>query len=186
MVIDLLNESKALLKGHFMLSSGKHSDGYVQCAKLLQYPDKAEEALKVAVDKLGDTKVDKVVGPAMGGVIVAYEVARKLGVPALFTERIEGQMALRRGFEVLEGEKILIAEDVVTTGKSAFEAIKVVEDLGGEVVGIISLIDRTNEELKYPLYSATKVEISTFDEKDCPLCKEGIEIEKPGSRFIKK
>jgi len=185
MVIELLKESNALLEGHFLLSSGKHSDRYVQCAKLLQYPDKAAKALSVVVEKLKDVEIDIVVGPAMGGIIVAYELGRQLGKPAIFTEREEEKMTLKRGFHIEKGQKVLIAEDVVTTGKSSYEAIKVVEELGGIVVGIGCLADRSNGDLKYPVYGGTKLEIKTYDKEDCPLCKEGLAIVKPGSRKIK-
>lgn len=184
MVIELLKESEALLEGHFLLSSGKHSNGYVQCAKLLQYPDKAEKALKDVADSVKKLDIDIVVGPAMGGIIVAYELARQIGKPAIFTERVDEIMTIKRGFEIKEGQRVLIAEDVVTTGKSAYEAIKVVEDHGGIVVAIGCLADRTSGDIKYPLYAASKVEIETYDIEDCPLCKEGLEIQKPGSRKI--
>lgn len=186
MVIKLLEESQALLKGHFLLSSGKHSDGYVQCAKLLQHPDRAEKALSELVGRLKELDIDIVVGPAMGGIVVAYELGRQLVKPAVFTERVDGEMTLRRGFEINKGDRVLIAEDVVTTGKSAFEAIDAVKKLGGEVVAIASLVDRTDGNLDIPLYAATKVEINTFEVDECPLCKEGMEIVKPGSRNLKK
>lgn len=179
---DLLEESKALLEGHFLLSSGKHSNGYVQCAKLLMYPNKANIMIKTIVDQVKDLEIDLVVGPAMGGIIVAYELARQLGVPAIFTEREQDVMTLRRGFEIPEGAKVLISEDVVTTGKSSGEAIEVVKEHGGEIVGIAALIDRRTRELDYPLFAATKVDIATYDPEDCPLCNEGIPLVKPGSR----
>ncbi|MCK9443667.1 MAG: orotate phosphoribosyltransferase [Tissierellaceae bacterium] len=185
MVIDLLKETDALLHGHFLLSSGKHSDGYVQCAKLLQHPDKAAKALSAVVDKVKDLDIDMVVGPAMGGVIVAYELGRQLGKPAIFTEREEGEMKLKRGFHIENGQRVLIAEDVVTTGKSAYEAIKVVENQGGIVVGIACIADRSHGGIEYPLFPGTKLEIKTYEKDDCPLCKEGLPIEKPGSRKIK-
>ncbi len=185
MIIELLRESEALLEGHFLLSSGKHSDGYVQCAKLLQYPDKAEKALEEVANKVKDLDIDMVVGPAMGGIIVAYELGRQLGKPAIFTERVDGKMTVKRGFNIEKGQKILIAEDVVTTGKSAYEAIKAIEDLGGEIVGIACLANRTSGEMKYPLYYGAKLDISTFDPEDCPLCKKGSQIQKPGSRNLK-
>lgn len=184
-ILDIFKEVGALMEGHFLLSSGKHSNRYVQCAKLLQYPDKAEKVLAVAVDKIKDLGVDLVVGPAMGGVVVSYEIGRQLGVPAIFTEREEGVMTLRRGFEVKEGQKVIIAEDVVTTGKSSMETIKVIEDLGGEVVGIASLVDRKSSNIDYPIYSCIELNIESFDKEDCPLCKEGKDIVKPGSRKIK-
>jgi orotate phosphoribosyltransferase len=174
MIIDLLKESEALLEGHFLLSSGRHSNRYVQCAKLLQYPDRAEKAVKLIVDKVKDLQIDVVVGPAMGGIIVAYELGRQLGKPAFFTERDEGQMKLKRGFFIEEGQKVLIAEDVVTTGKSSYE-----------VVGIAALIDRSSGDLDYHIYAAGKLHIDTYDKDECPLCKAGLPIVKPGSRKIK-
>lgn len=184
MVLDLLKESNALLEGHFLLSSGKHSDRYVQCAKLLQYPDKAAKALGLVVEKLRDLDIDIVVGPAMGGIIVAYELGRQLGKPAIFTEREDGEMKLKRGFHIEKGQRVLIAEDVVTTGKSAYEAIKVVEDYGGIVVGIGCIADRSNGDIKYPLFAGTKLEINTYEKETCPLCKKNLPIVKPGSRKI--
>lgn len=184
MVIELLKESGALLEGHFLLSSGKHSDKYVQCAKLLQHPKMAEKALEPIVKKLKDLDIDIIVGPAMGGIIVAYELGRQLNKPAIFTEREEGQMTIKRGFNIKSGQKVLIAEDVVTTGKSAYEAIRVVEGHGAIVVGIASIVDRSNGDIKYPLYSASKLEINTFDEGNCPMCLHGETIIKPGSRDI--
>lgn len=185
MIIELLRESEALLEGHFLLSSGKHSDGYVQCAKLLQYPDKAEKALSLVAEKVKDLDIDIVVGPAMGGIIVAYELARQLGKPAIFTERVDGKMTVKRGFHIEKGQKVLIAEDVVTTGKSAYEAIDAIEELGGVIVGIACLANRTSGDTRYPLYDGTKLDIKTFEPMDCPLCKKGLEIQKPGSRKIK-
>lgn len=185
MIIDLLKETGALLEGHYLLSSGKHSDGYVQCAKLLMYPDKAEEAVKPVVEQLKDIDFDIVVGPAMGGILVAYEIARQTGKPNIFVEREDGEMKLRRGFSIKEGQRVLIAEDVVTTGKSAYEAIKVVEENGGRVVGIASIVNRSAGDIKYPLYSGVKVNLNTYDEEDCPLCKEKTLAVKPGSRKMK-
>ncbi len=184
MVLDLLKESDALLEGHFLLSSGKHSDKYVQCARLLQYPDKAEKALAVVVEKLRDLDIDLVVGPAMGGIIVAYELGRQLGKPAIFTEREDGEMRLKRGFHIEKGQRVLIAEDVVTTGKSAYEAIRVVEAYGGIVLGIACIVDRSKGDIEYPLYAGTKLEINTFEKEACPLCKENLPVVKPGSRKI--
>lgn len=186
-VLELLKESEALLEGHFLLSSGKHSDKYVQCAKLLMYPKKAEEVCKVIKKKLEDAnvKVDAVVGPAMGGIVIAYELGRALGVRAMFTERENEMMTLRRGFFINEGENVLVVEDVVTTGKSSLETIKVLKEHGANVVGIASIVDRTNgkSNIEYPLFPAISLNIQAFDKEDCPLCKEGkIELVKPGSR----
>lgn len=185
MVLEILKETGALLEGHFLLSSGKHSNRYVQCAKLLQYPDKAEKVVNKIVEKLGDTHFDIIVGPAMGGIIVSYELGRQTGKPAIFSEREDGVMTLRRGFEIKKGQKVLIAEDVVTTGKSSLETIRVIENYGGEVVGIVCIVDRSNGNIGYPLYSAIKLDIETYEKEECPLCKDNIPYIKPGSRKIK-
>lgn len=184
-VIDILKEVEALLEGHFLLSSGKHSNAYCQCAKLLQYPDKAEKVLNIVTEKIKDMNIDLVVGPAMGGIIVAYELGRQLNKPAIFTERVEGEMALRRGFEIKHGQRIIIAEDVVTTGKSSMETVKVIESFGGVVIGIACIADRTVSEVGLPVWGAIKLQIETWDKEECPLCKKGIEYIKPGSRAIK-
>lgn len=187
MIIDILKECSALLEGHFLLSSGRHSDKYCQCAKLLQHPDKAERVLKVISDKIKDLDFDLIVGPAMGGIIVAYELGRQLKKTSIFTERQDGVMTLRRGFEIEKGQKVIITEDVVTTGKSSLEVAKLVEKLGGEVVAICSIIDRRDENTKLPynLYSAAVIDVRSYEKNECPLCKKGIEYIKPGSRNIK-
>lgn len=182
-VLDILKGCRALLEGHFLLSSGRHSNRYIQCARLLQYPDKAEKVLEIVADKLKDVNFDVIVGPAMGGIIVAYELGRQTGKPAIFTERENGVMVLRRGFEIEKGQKVLISEDVVTTGKSSLETAEVIESLGGQVVGIACIADRDSSgDIKYPVYSAIKLHVESWDKSDCPLCKEGIPYIKPGSR----
>jgi len=185
-VISILKEVEAFLTGHFLLSSGKHSNGYCQCAKLLQYPDKAKTVLELVTDQVNNLDFDLVVGPAMGGIIVAYELARQTGRPGIFTERENNVMTLRRGFEIKPGQKVLITEDVVTTGKSSLETAEVLKNLGAEVVGICCIVDRRpkNIELPYPVYSAVKLDIDTFEVADCPLCKQDIPYIKPGSRKI--
>lgn len=188
MIIEILKESGALLEGHFLLSSGKHSNRYCQCAKVLQYPDKAEKVLSVVKEKLENENIecDLVVGPAMGGVVVAYELGRQLGKPAIFTERENGEMTLRRGFEIQKGQRVIITEDVVTTGKSFKEAAKVIEEHGGIVVAVICMVDRTPGKVtEYPMFSSIKLDIETYDADQCPLCKDDIEYIKPGSRKIK-
>lgn len=184
MVIETLKEVEALLEGHFLLSSGKHSNRYCQCAKLLQYPDKAEKVLKVVADQLKEVDFDLVVGPAMGGVVVAYELARQVKKPGIFTERVDNVMTLRRGFEVKKGQKIIISEDVVTTGKSTMEVVALLEGMGAEVVGLCCIVDRRAKgvEVPFPIYSAVKLEIESFDIDNCPMCKEGTPYIKPGSR----
>jgi orotate phosphoribosyltransferase len=182
MVLEHLKQSSALLEGHFLLSSGRHSNRYCQCAKLLQYPDKAAAVLSVVVDKLKDIPIDIVVGPAMGGIIVAYELGRQLGVPAIFTEREDGKMMLRRGFELNPGQRVLITEDVVTTGKSSVETIEALKEYGVEIVGIACIANRSKGELPYPVFESIKLDIESWEPENCPLCKQGIPYVKPGSR----
>ncbi|MFZ7132356.1 MAG: orotate phosphoribosyltransferase [Eubacteriales bacterium] len=183
-IIEILKETEAFLEGHFLLSSGRHSEGYVQCAKVLRFPDKAEEVLKPVVDQIKDVTIDKVVGPAMGGVIVSYELGRQLNKETLFTERKDGKMQLRRGFEINPGDKVIIAEDVVTTGRSSLETKRVIEDLGGEVIGIACIVDRRSDKctLNMPIYSAVQIEIQTYEPDVCPICWTGVDLVKPGSR----
>lgn len=181
-VIDELKNSEALLEGHFLLSSGRHSDRYCQCAKLLQYPNRAEKVIAEITKQVKELDIDMVVGPAMGGIIVAYELGRQLGVPAIFTERVDNIMCLRRGFEVKNGMRLLISEDVVTTGKSSLETIDVLKAFGAEIVGVACIADRSNGNFPYPIFSATKLNIQSWEAEECPLCKQGLPFVKPGSR----
>jgi orotate phosphoribosyltransferase len=190
-VISLLKESGAMLEGHFLLSSGRHSDRYFQCARLLQHPGKAAEALSGVAERIkndiraGRLAVDVVVGPAMGGILVAYELGRQLGLPAFFTERDDsGAMSLRRGFEIIPGQRILIAEDVVTTGKSSGESAAVLESLGARITALACIVDRRAEgvPVSWPLYPACTVTAVNWEAGSCELCKKGIPAVKPGSR----
>ena len=190
-VISLLKQSGALLEGHFLLSSGRHGDRYFQCARLLQYPDRAAAALSVVAENLradmkaGKLKIDAVVGPAMGGIIVAYELGRLLGLPAIFTERDEsGTMTLRRGFEITAGQNLLIAEDVVTTAKSSGETAKVLEEMGGRIAALACIVDRraAGLEAPWPFYPACRLEAGNWEAAECDLCKKGVPLVKPGSR----
>lgn len=187
-ITELLKEREALLHGHFGLSSGKHSNVYVQCAKATEYAKDAEKIASVIKLRLEENNIkpDVVVGPAMGGIIIGYEVSRALGVRSIFAERKEGEMCLRRGFKINKGEKVLICEDVVTTGKSSLETAKVIEEQGGVVLGIASIVDRTKSEPPLPVFAAIKLDADIYEPDDCPLCKENMPIEKPGSRFLKK
>lgn len=184
--IELLKKSDALLEGHFILSSGKHSDKYVQCAKLIQNPVYCQEVAEIIAGKIKEAgiKVDLCVGPAMGGIIIAYELARALGVDAIFTERENNVMTLRRGFEIKEGQKVIIVEDVVTTGKSSFETVDVINKCGGEVVALTSIVNRSNkDEINgLPLISATKIEVNAWDPDNIPESLKEIPAIKPGSR----
>jgi len=190
-VIFLLTQSGALLEGHFLLSSGRHGDRYFQCAKLLEHPERAASALAAVADalradmKAGKIKIDAVVGPAMGGIIVAYELGRQLGLPAFFTERDEsGVMTLRRGFEVKPGANLLIAEDVVTTAKSSGETAKTLEAMGGRIAALACVVDRRSEgvEVPWPFYPACRLEAANWEAGECELCKNGVPLVKPGSR----
>lgn len=187
--IELLKKSNALLGGHFILSSGKHSDKYVQCAKLIQNPKYCEEVAKIIAEKVKQAgiKVDLCVGPAMGGIIIAYEVARALGVDAIFTERENNEMTLRRGFEIKEGQKVIIVEDVITTGKSSFETVDVIKAHGGDVVALTSIVNRSHvDEINgLPLISAVKIEVNAWDPDELPDDLKNIPAIKPGSRKMK-
>jgi len=184
--IEIFKKSNALLTGHFRLTSGRHSGQYMQCAQVLQYPVYAGTLCAALADKFSGVPVDLVVGPAMGGIIVAYEVGRALGVKAFFTEREQGVMSLRRGFVINPGEKVLVVEDVVTTGGSVKEVIEVVRDKGGEVVGVGVLVDRSNGKADFGVKteSILQMEIEAYEPEDCPLCKQGLQVVKPGSRQV--
>ncbi len=184
--IEIFIKANALLTGHFRLTSGRHSAKYMQCAQVLQYPQYASVLCDSLAEKFKGTQIDLVVGPAMGGIIVAYEVGRALGVKTFFTERENGAMALRRGFTINPGEKVLVVEDVVTTGGSVKEVIDVVREKGGEVVGVGVLVDRSAGKADFgvPTQSIVQLEIESYDPEECPLCKEGIPVVKPGSRQV--
>ena len=183
-LLNLMEELGALHSGHFQLSSGLHSDRYFQCARILQFPDLARELGAAMGDFFDDTAHDLVVSPAMGGILIGHEVARALGRRFVFTERKDGQMMIRRGFSLEKGEKVIIAEDVVTRGTSLLEVIAVIEAAGGKVVGLTSIIDRTSGEVELPLtlQSLARVEVQTWEADSCPLCSEGLDLVKPGSR----
>ena len=176
--------SGALLEGHFRLTSGRHSNRYIQCARVLMEPKYTEALCSHLAEAFKDQKIDLVVGPAMGGIIISYEMARQLGTPSLFTERVEGKMALRRNFNIEKGQKVLVVEDVVTTGGSVQEVMDIVKEKGGEVVGIALLVDRSNDkiDLGAKIEACLSMDVISYKEKDCPLCKEGKPIVKPGSR----
>ncbi len=183
-ILNIFREHSALLEGHFILSSGRHSDRYIQCALVLQHPRVAEQLCIELSPRLGRLGAKTVVAPALGGVIVAHEVARALGLRALFTERQNGEMTLRRGFRLDQGEPVLVVEDVITTGKSTRETADCVEDAGGKVVGIGALIDRSGGKVEFdhPMAALVTMNVETYDPDDCPLCKAGKPAVKPGSR----
>lgn len=199
-IAKIYKDANALLEGHFLLSSGRHSPFYLQSAKVLENPKVAESLAKVLAEIIKNAKVevDCICSPALGGILAGYELARSLGVRFIFTERVNGAMTLRRGFEVAQGEKIIVCEDIITTGGSAMESAQVVEKLGAKVVGYAALANRgicnrfgdiQNAETKecklaahLPLFALEDFVFETFEAQDCPLCKQGSAAIKPGSR----
>lgn len=183
-VFELFRASGAMLEGHFELSSGLHSDRYFQCALLLQSPRRAEQLAQALAPRI--PKVDLVVGPALGAVTWAHEMARALGVDGIFTERKDGEMALRRGFKIAPGTKVLVVEDVLTTGGSAKEVLRVLKELGADVVAVGSILNRSGgnpfEEFGLPLHCLAEAQVQTWKPADCPLCAAGTSAIKPGSR----
>ncbi|MGI6677510.1 MAG: orotate phosphoribosyltransferase [Dehalobacterium sp.] len=185
--LKIFKESGAMLEGHFLLTSGKHSDRYIQCAQVLQYPDDTSLLCQEIARRFNYDLVDLVIGPAMGGILVAFETARYLGVKAIFAERENGRMTLRRGFTIEPGQRVLVVEDVITTGGSVQEVIDLVHAQGGEVVGVGVLVDRSGGKVDFgvKIESVISMEVTTWEPEQCPLCKEGSPAIKPGSRGLK-
>jgi orotate phosphoribosyltransferase len=185
-IIRMLEDAGAMRTGHFELSSGRHSGNYVQCALILQHPKHAETLGKALADLFKDINVTAVVAPAMGGIIIGHEVARALNARSLFVERdASGHMALRRGFELKPGERVLVIEDVWTTGGSTRETIGVVEEEGGLAVAAGALIDRTSGKIEWnlPARALLEMEVPSYEADDCPLCRAGGMPTRPGSRY---
>jgi len=185
--------AEAILRGHFILSSGLHSDTYLQCARVLMNPKRAEKLCASLAEKitkqLGGKKIDQVVAPAMGGVVVGYEMGRQLGVETIFCEREAGEFALRRGFRIEPNTNILLVEDVVTTGKSSLETVECIKKHGGNVVAEASLIDRSGGEsakLPFPLISLLTVNVASFSADHVPEHLKDVPAIKPGSRWLQK
>ncbi len=186
-LLKLLQEVGAVREGHFELSSGRHSGTYIQCALVLQHPKYAEQLGRILAAEFHDLKIDCVVSPALGGILLSYEVARALGVRSLFVERDRsGQMVMRRGFELNPGERVLVIEDVWTTGGSTRETIGVVEQSAGLVVAVGALIDRSGGrlELNVTAQALLELEVPSFEPDECPLCRTGSVATRPGSRFL--
>lgn len=183
-VLLLLKETGALLKGHFQLSSGLHSNEYVQTALVLSYPAYASRLGEALIQRFAGRKIDLVVGPALGGIILSHEAGRALGVRAIFAEKESGSFKLRRGFYVRRGENVLVVEDVTTTGGSALEVVTLIKKLGGVVIGVGSLVDRSTERSQLLALNHQRLihlPLEVYSQEKCPLCKEGIPIRKPGS-----
>ncbi|MFA7232143.1 MAG: orotate phosphoribosyltransferase [Victivallaceae bacterium] len=183
-LIKIFHDSQALLEGHFKLRSGLHSNRFFQAALLLQYPDVAEKVCRHLAEKFKTCKIDAVISPAVGGLIVGQEVARALGVKAIFADKEEGELVLKRGFTIKPGEKILVAEDVITRGGRVQQTIDLVRSFGAEVVGIAVIVDRSGGAAQFdvPHQCLIKLELETYDPDNCPLCKNGLPMERPGSK----
>jgi len=181
-LILLFREKGAYLEGHFQLSSGLHSPSYVQCARVLQFPSLAAELGQRLASNFSD--VDLILSPAMGGIIIGHEVARALNVPFLFCERVEKQFQLRRGFHIEPGRRVVVVEDVVTTGLSTGETIAVAEQASAKLVGVAAIVDRSTSALPFsvPFHSLLRLPLATYSPDACPLCRQNIRLVKPGSR----
>ena len=182
----IMKDANVLREGHFLLTSGRHSDKYMQCARVFLDTNTSEVLCKQLAELCKDDNIDVVVGPAVGAIIMAYEVSRHLGVPNFFTERVEGKMKLRRTFEAVPGQRFLIVDDVVTTGGSIFETMECIRELGGVVAATGSIVDRSNGTIDFgvPHRSVYCTEVLSYEQDECPLCAAGKPLEKPGSKKI--
>lgn len=183
--LEILKEAGVLLEGHFLLTSGRHSGRYLQCARIFRNTRYSEELCAALAAHFKDDRVDIVIGPALGAVQMAYEVSRALGCENFFAEREDGSMTLRRGFAIEPGQRVLVVEDVVTTGGSVREVLEIVRQAGGEIVGVGSIVDRTGGRIAFgvPFHSVISMEVESYEPSECPLCKAGAPAPyKPGSR----
>jgi orotate phosphoribosyltransferase len=185
-VLDRFRRVGALLEGHFRLTSGLHSPGYLQCALVLQHPEEAEACGASIAAEVRDLQPQVVLSPALGGIVIGQEVARALGVRAIFAERQDGKLMLRRGFSLAPGERVLVVEDVVTTGGSTRETIEVARAEGAVVVGAAAIVDRSGgaRDLDVPFRALAEVSLPTYQPDTCPLCAAGQPVMKPGSRSV--
>ncbi len=184
-VLELLEKTEGVLHGHFCLTSGLHSDIYFQCAKLYQYPDIVEKIAKKLAETLKEVEFDTIVAPAIGALIIGYETAKQSGKRNLFVERKDGVMQLRRGYQLSKGEKIVIIEDVITTAKTIKETIEATKEYGVEVAAVGCIVDRTCGKTGLNIKSLMQIEPVTYEPENCPLCKQGLPLVKPGSREVK-
>lgn len=181
-VLELLESAEGVLHGHFCLTSGLHSDIYFQCAKLYQYPETVEKIAKRIAEQLKDVEFDTVVAPAIGAVIIGYETAKQTGKRNLFVERKDGVMQLRRGYSLKKGERVVIMEDVITTAKTIHETIDALKEFEVEIAAVGCIVDRTCGKTGLNIKSLLQIEPVTYEPDNCPLCKEGLPLVKPGSR----
>ncbi len=188
--LNILKKTDALLEGHFVLSSGLHSPKYIQCAKLLSFPNLADKICKSLANKIKKNfkKIDLILSPAMGGVIIGYEIGKILKKETIFCERVNGKFTLRRGFSIKKGARVLIIEDVITTGKSSLECVKLIKKSNAKLVGFASIIDRSTKKslkIKNKIVSHLKIDVPSYNLKNIPKSLKSIPITTPGSRFIK-
>jgi len=184
-LLDLYRRSGALLEGHFRLTSGLHSPGYLQCALVLQHPQHAEALGRAIAERTRDLRPTVVLSPALGGVVIGQEVGRALGIRAIFVERQDGALTLRRGFIIGEADRVLVVEDVVTTGGSTRETMQVARAAGGRVVGAACIVNRGGgTDLGVPYVSLVDIDLATYEPDKCPLCAQGMPVIKPGSRPV--
>ena len=188
--LNILKKTDALLEGHFVLSSGLHSPKYIQCAKLLSFPNLADKICKSLANKIKKNfkKIDLILSPAMGGVIIGYEIGKILKKETIFCERVNGKFTLRRGFSIKKGVRVLIIEDVITTGKSSLECVKLIKKSNAKLVGFASIIDRSTKKtlkIKSKIVSHLKIDVPSYNLKNIPKSLKSIPITTPGSRFIK-
>jgi len=185
-LLDLFRRSGALLDGHFRLTSGLHSSGYLQCALVLQHPQSAESLGSAIAQRTRNLRATAVLSPALGGIVIGQEVGRALGVRALFAERQDGQLLLRRGFTLSETDRVLVIEDVLTTGGSTRETMEVAKAAGAQVVGAASIVDRSGGSVRFdvPYNALLDVALPTYEPDKCPLCAQGLPVVKPGSRAV--
>lgn len=186
-IIEHFRDTNALLDGHFILSSGLHSPKYLQCALALQYPADAAKFGRAIADRFTNEQIETIASPAIGGLIIGYEVAKALNVRFIWTERQDGVMIVRRGFSVKKDGRILVVEDVITTGGSTRECIAALEEYGAKIIGAASIIDRSNgaADVGVPRLELVKLDVPSYKPENCPLCAQGIEAAKPGSRISK-
>ena len=188
--LNILKKTDALLEGHFVLSSGLHSPKYIQCAKLLSFPNLADKICKSLANKIKKNfkKIDLILAPAMGGVIIGYEIGKILKKETIFCERVNGKFTLRRGFSIKKGARVLIIEDVITTGKSSLECVKLIKKSNAKLVGFASIVDRSTKKslkIKNKIVSHLKIDVPSYKLKNIPKSLKSIPITTPGSRFIK-
>ena len=186
-ILEILKEAGVLLEGHFLLTSGRHSNKYLQCARIFRHTKYSEELCAALAEQYKNENVDIVIGPALGAVQMAYEVSRQIGCENFFAEREDGKMVLRRGFSINPGQRILVVEDVVTTGGSVREVVEIVQEMGGIVVGIGSVVDRTGGKIDFgvPFKAVISMNVESWQADECPICKQGtMPLVKPGSRKL--